>query len=243
MRKIIFSTGNLYLVCNNIYDKIENSLKLDVDGVELLFANSKDLINFKLKKDHKKKLRKLKFNTIHVPFFRENKETQMYFWNDNYSKKVIKKIYLIAKEIDAVNINFHAHQVKNPKVLKGLHGMHCTFENMTQGIGFGLNDYKNLFKDNPKFDMLLDTSHGIRTGLLKDLVKTFKKRIKFIHLSGATGPKDDHYLLYNFKHKNKKQLEIVKKLKCPIIIEGGRKKGLTVKDFQKEVAYIRKWLN
>ena len=50
--------------------------------------------------------------------------------------------------------------------------------------------------------MVLDTSHAIRTKQLKSLVKNFKDKIKFIHLSAAKGPDhgNDHYVLHKFDH-------------------------------------------
>ena len=47
--KILFSVGNLYKLNSSLYKNIEESCKLDVDGIEILFATVPDLKNFKLK--------------------------------------------------------------------------------------------------------------------------------------------------------------------------------------------------
>jgi len=84
---------------HNIYKKIDEALKLDVEGIELLFATDKILKDFRLKRKHKAKLKKLECNTMHVPFWREDTDKNMYFWNTPYCRKLIERMYKIAKEI------------------------------------------------------------------------------------------------------------------------------------------------
>lgn len=233
----------MYQVYKDINKQINACLDLDVDGIELLIPYAIKLIKFNLKKSQIKKFKKFKYNTVHFPFYNKKERQQLFLYNTKYCRKLVEKIYKLAKQINAVNINIHAHQLKNPKVLDGLTDMNYTLENLTEDHNFKISDYKKAFKKNQNFNMLLDTSHGIRTNQLKDLVKTFKNKISLIHLSAAKGPKDDHYLLHRFNNKNKKQLEIVKKLACPIIIEAGREKGLTLDDYKKEIRYVKNWLN
>ncbi|MEE9525359.1 MAG: hypothetical protein V3V78_02010 [Candidatus Woesearchaeota archaeon] len=243
MKRIVcFSTGNTYQFRTSINKDIEICLKTGADGIEVVFPFVKDLMKFKLTKENKKGLMKLKYNTVHMPFFDKNKN-QLYLFNTPRCKKIVEKAYKLAKDINAININFHPNQMKNPKVLDGFEDMGFTLENLTEKRGYTVTDYKKMLKKESKFDFLLDTSHAIRTNQMKTLIDNLKDKIKFIHLSGAKGLRDDHYLVYRFKHKNRKQLDLIKKLKCPVIIEAGKDKDLTVKDFKKEVKYVRKWLN
>ena len=177
-----------------------------------------------------------------MPFFDKNKK-HLYLFNTPRCKKIVEKTYNLAKSINAININFHPTQMKNPKILDGFEDIGFTLENLTEKRGYTVADYKKMFKKGSKFDFLLDTSHAIRTNQMKTLIDNFKDKIKFIHLSGAKGLGDDHYLVHKFEHKNRKQLELIKKLKCPVIIEAGKDKDLTVKDFKKEINFVRKWLN
>jgi len=242
-RKIIFSTGNYFKVYSDDNRKIDSCLKLDVEGVEILLAVASQIKNFRLKKGNIKRLKKLELNTIHLPFALSAKKRYIYFYNSRIYRDMMKRVAKIADMINAVNINLHAHQLKNPKLLADF-PFHYTFENITESHGWGMNDYKMLFKKNPEFGMLLDTSHAIRTCQLKEMVKNFRKKINFIHFSCATGPGhgNDHYMAHRYNEPNKKLLDAVKNLKCPVIIEAGAEEGLTQKDMEKEVAYVRKWL-
>lgn len=242
-RIVCFSTGNLYKSFSSIHKKIDFCSDLDVDGIELLFAYAQDLLKFKLKKSQLAKLRKFKYNTIHLPFYKDKKKNYFYWFNTKDCKKLMYKAYSIAKQINAVNLNMHANQLKNPKLMDDFKDLDYTFENITEKYRYTISDYKKVLKQNPRANFLFDVSHGIRTNQLEDIAKNFKNKIKFIHLSGAKGPKDDHYLLYKFNHPNKKRLELVKTFDCPVIIEAGREKGVNLSDFKKEINYVKKWLN
>lgn len=244
MKRIIcFSTGNMYKIHTDMNKKVSKCLKLKVDGIELLFGEASILPKFKLSKKNSIGLKKLKFNTIHLPFYKTNKKEKLYFFNTSYCKKIIGKACKIAKQIDAKNINLHAHQLKNPKVLEGFEDFNFTFENLMPHHGYNIKDYKDVLKKHPNFKFLLDTSHAILNNNLKELVKNFKDKISFVHLSAAKYDKQvDHFLVHRFNYPSRKELEIIKGLKCPVIIEAGREKGLTLNDFKKEIKYVRKWL-
>jgi len=242
-RAVCFSTGNMYQVTNNIHKMIDDSLKLDVDGIELLFSNAETLLKFRFKKDEISRLRKLKHNTIHLPFYKTERKDRIYFFNTPYCRKIIAKLCKIASQINAVNLNLHAHQLKNEKVLEGFKNFNFTFENLMPYHGFTVKDYKAVLKKHPDFRFLLDTSHAILNNNLKELVKNFKDKISFIHLSAAKYEEQkDHFLIHRFNHHSRKELDIIKRLKCPVIIEAGREKGLKLKDFKKEISYVRRWL-
>jgi len=243
MRKIMLSIGTVRHFHKSTYKKIDECFKYNIDGIEILFPTAPTLRNFKLKKEQKNKLQKLKFNTIHLPFYKEKPKQTIYYWNTPYYRKLIEKAYNIAKEINAVNINLHAHQLKNPKVFDGLEDIPYTIENLTFRWNYNINDYKKRLKQNPNLGLLLDISHAMQTKQLNSLIKNFKNKIKFIHLSASKAPKDDHYVLHKFDPKKVKQLEIIKKLKCPVIIEAGKEKDLTTEDIKKEIKFVRKWLN
>ena len=78
-RIVCFSTGNLYKSFSSIHKKIDFCSDLDVDGIELLFAYAQDLLKFKLKKSQLAKLRKFKYNTIHLPFYKDKKKNYFYY--------------------------------------------------------------------------------------------------------------------------------------------------------------------
>lgn len=244
-RAILFSTGNTYRLYSSTHEQIGACMKLDADGIEIIFPTRKKLMDFHFNKNELIVFKKLKYKTIHFPFYKNMEKEEFYLYDNKGCRKALEKIYSLSKQIGAQNINVHAHQIKNIKVFDGLDDINYTIENLTERHGFRINDYKIILKKYPNFDMLLDVSHGIRTNLLERLFKTFKDRIRFIHLSIAKGPGmgNDHFMLHRFDQNKIKRLNIIKKLKCPIIIEAGQEKDLTMKDFKKEIKYVRRWLN
>jgi hypothetical protein len=235
----------MYKLHKDRHDQIKACLELDVDGIEVLFPTIRSMIGFKFTGSEIKKLRKFKFNTIHFPFWDKRERQTAYLRNKGYYRKAIEKVFHLAEQINAVNINLHAHQLKNPKLFDGFDKNRLSFENLEEKQNFEIKDYKIVIEKYPEFKMLLDISHGIRTKQLETLLKNFKDKIKLIHLSIAKGPGNgnDHFMLHRFDQIKVRRLDIIKKLDCPVIIEAGREKGLTMDDFRKEIKYVRKWLN
>jgi hypothetical protein len=239
MRRLVcISTG----VHFNPYSGVDanNELKmcseLDVDGVELLIGEARELLKFRLNKKYAKSLRDLKFNTIHVPFVLNGKN--LFFSDNNISKQILKRLYFLYDKLNAANINIHPQQIKCFKILDMKNYQH-SIENMEMHYGFKIRQYRKFLDKGFKF--VLDTSHASEAGELDKLFKAFKKDIIYTHLS-ANYFNHLHVPLHALKEEYLKPLQIIKKGKFPIVLESqiGAK---DIKEYEKEVNFARKWLS
>lgn len=211
--------------------------KLDADGFEFLLGDVMDLLTFKFKKSSIKILNKYNFNTIHMPFHIDGEKFLL--GNDKRSKRIIKKIYGIYDQINAVNINIHPQQIKSFKIFDTKNYNH-SIENMEVHHEFGIDYYKRILRKNPSFKFVLDTTHASEAKELDKLFKTFKKNIVYTHLS-ANYFNHLHIPLHALNKEYLKSFSTIKKGNFPIVLENqiGEK---NIEEYRKEINFVRKWL-
>jgi len=241
MKRIIsISTGcmfNPYLK-EDLNKDIKLLSKLDIDGLEFLIADAINLLSFRLKKETIRILRRYKFNTIHAPFHLA--EESLEFSNNKRSQRIMAKIYEIYDQINAVDINIHPHQIKSYKIFDTKNYQH-SIENMEMHHELDIRYYSKILKKNPSFKLVLDTTHASEGGELNQLFKAFKQKIIYSHLS-ANYFNHLHLPFHALNKEYLKPFEIIKKGNFPIVLENqiGSK---DVKEYKKEIEFVRKWLN
>ncbi|MBW2981290.1 hypothetical protein KY343_00275 [Candidatus Woesearchaeota archaeon] len=215
---------------------IRQASKLDIDGIEFLIGDALDLLTFRLKKSSIKILKNLKFNTIHAPFHLD-KEI-LFFSNNKRSKRILKKLHEIYDKMNAVNINIHPQQIEDFRVFD-MKNYNYSIENMEMHHEFKIKDYKKFLKKG--FKLVLDTTHASEANELNKLLKIFKKKIVYTHLS-ANYFNHLHIPLHVLKEEYLKPLNIIKKGNFPIVLESqiGTE---DIREYKKEVEFVRKWLN
>jgi hypothetical protein len=221
----------------NMNKDIKKISKLDIDGFEFLLGSAEQVMKFKFNKDLLKILRDLKHNSIHAPFFAKDKH--LVFSNNNPTKKLMSKIYYIYDKINADNINIHPQQIKDYNVFNSKDFQH-SIENMEQKHNLKIDDYKRILKQNPRFKMVLDTTHANEDGTLNKLFKIFKKQIVYTHLS-ANYYNHLHLPLHTLRPEFLRPLEIIKKGKFPIVLESQIGTD-NIKAYQREISFVRNWL-
>ena len=242
-RLVSFSTGNFY-VQGRLRDKNKDislcSKLKGIDGVEIMFALGAYLRGFKLKKSNIKFLRSLKFNTLHAPIWIKNSPRGKYYYNTLYCKKILNKLHKIYDQIEAKNINFHAYQIKNFNLFKNKDYQY-SIENLEARHNMKLSRYKEILNNHPNFKMVLDTSHcqEVDEYEIKRLVKMFKRKIMYTHLSSNTYNKI-HQPIHTVDKKFLKQLNPVKGLRTPIVIETWTN-TIDIKMMNKEIRFVKKW--
>jgi hypothetical protein len=210
--------------------------KLNVDGMEFLLGDVMDLLTFKFKKKSVKILKKLKFNTIHAPFYLNGEPLTLS--SNKRSKRIMKKLYEIYDQINAVNINIHPQQIESFGIFNRKKYNH-SIENMEVHHDFNIKYYRKFLKKGFKF--VLDTTHASEAGELDKLFNAFNKEIVYVHLS-ANYFNHLHLPLHALNKKYLKPFKIIKKGKFPIVLESQIGTGST-KEYKKEVNFVRKWLN
>ncbi|MBR9691930.1 hypothetical protein GOV06_04030 [Candidatus Woesearchaeota archaeon] len=245
MRRLVcFSSGCLYKFSkrDNYHEHLKVCQQLkNIDGVELQFVNVEKVMKFKFTKKELNFLRKLRFNTIHAPLHLKE-GVHMKWYNNKKCKGILKKVHEMYDQIGACNIVFHPNQVKDFKLLKPNPGYQYSIETATPRHKLKIADYKKVFRGNPHLKLVLDTTHLVENSKrdIPAFVKEFEDKIIYTHLSAA-GDGFYHTPLHMVEEKHLKFLESIKKLKSPVILESmGR---LPVSQYNKEIRFVRKWLN
>lgn len=207
--------------------------KMCVSGVELTFASEKRLYSFNPPAGIKKRLRRLKYVTIHAP------------WEPADEKKVINRLDFIAKlyvEIGAKNVIIHPNNLPATEVLKR-YNFKISTENLKKKRNIAISELKKIFNKYPKIGFCLDTSHAYSWSKYETgkLIKAFKDRITQIHLS-ARYKGSDHVPLRKASKDFLFSIKPIKNLNVPIVIEETIKKT-NLKSVRKEIEYIKKNLN
>lgn len=236
-RLVCFSTGSFYVPgqTRDINEDIEKCRNLNADGLEIMFPDPAQFMKTTLTKKNINFLRNLKFNTIHSPFHIN--------WENNLKcRKMLSKLKKIYNQIEAKNIVFHAHRVKDYSLLK--HNPDCQYsiETDTPGCGLKLSDYKKIFNNNPHLNLVLDTSHLVEHSEkhISLFIKNYKDRIIYTHLS-AVEKRTYHNPLHIVSEKSRRLLNSIKSIETPVIIELMSKKP-TIASFKREISFVRKWL-
>ncbi len=97
-----------------------------IDGVELLFATPKELMEFELDTKSKNFLKSKEFVTIHMPF------DEVEYKNNKTTEELIEKAENLSKEIKINYILFHPNKVTNFDSLKST--IPIVIENMNKKL-------------------------------------------------------------------------------------------------------------
>lgn len=231
-----FALGNIWRWSKNRASLLKYAKKLDISGVEITFATSKELFDFKLSNSDKNWLKKLDYVTIHAPFFdfAINKD-------ENQIKIRLDCIYKLYKEINAKNVIIHPDQLPLKNLLKN-YDFNISTENLESRTHIRISDLKKVFAKYPKIGLCLDVSHAYTFDKkeTEELIKEFKNRITQIHFSGTYGKKR-HQSLRIVTKDFLQSIEGIKKLNVPIVIEEDIEVK-SVKYLKEEIAYIKKLL-
>jgi len=235
-RIISFALGSVWRweKSQNRNDLIKYARSLDIDGVELTFSCSEELLAFKLSPDNEKFLRGLAYVSIHAPF--------------DFIKKagneagIIRQLEAIAKiyqQVKAKNVIFHPYDLPEKRILDKFNFKVST-ENLRQRRKITAADFKKIFKQYPKIGLCLDVAHAYSWSKdeTSNLIKAFGHKITQFHLSGSYRNKD-HQSIRKVSPDFLSSIELLFKSKAPIVIE----EDIKIKSEQylkEEVAFIKK---
>ena len=189
-----------------------------IDGVELLFATPKELIEFELDAKSKNFLKSKQFVTIHMPF------DEVEYKNDKTTEELIEKTENLSKEIKINYILFHPNKVTNFDSLKST--IPIVIENMNKKLeetGYTtVKEMKRLFDKYPDFGFVLDTSHTLGNNINPIDFLILKNKLKGIHSSGQwikKGNLKEHGFLIEGEKEQLEKLKPVLELNVPKVIE------------------------
>ena len=215
MSKIVgLSTGSVYLMENSINDQINILREIGVNAIEILIAKGTDL-NEKISTKNIEFLKKQKYVSLHAPFYQKEKIPY------DFNKQNVERLSHFYNKINAKAIIVHPNLVNDWDILSKT-DMNVCIENMSEKRNITVKFFRNIFLKYPHFSMNLDTAHALSYGekYLNELVEKFKERIYQVHFSDRRLVEDklkDHQTISSCT--NLEKFNMIKKLKCPIIIE------------------------
>ncbi len=242
-RHICISTGCFHdpRISDDTHQKIYRAMQLEnLDGVEILFPEAGELVDFKFKKEEIDFLKGLDHNTIHAPFFINPHRKLADYRNIPLYRKMMKRIYEIYGQIDAQNITMHPEEISDYSLFKMKDYQH-SIENSPPKSNYSIQTYRDLINRHPDLRFVLDVSRALEGGELNRLIKALDKDIICCH-TAMYDKQTPNLFLHNLEKKKLRRLEPVKRLNCSFISET----STYVKDidfYQKEIDFIRRWLN
>jgi endonuclease IV len=216
---VYISTGSCFNLGLNRIESIEFVGNYQVNGLELMLAYPQELLDFKLNKNDKATaiLKRFEWVSIHMP------SMNVTYDNNQETKKLLAKGIELGKQINAKNLVFHPHTIKDFNILKNS-SIQMSIENMDKNKNAykTLAEIKNTLEKYPYLGFVLDINHVLGNNLNPSDFLEIKDRITEIHVSGLwmkKGILKEHGLL---AEGTKEQLEKVKpilELNKPKIIE------------------------
>lgn len=214
---IAISLGSCYDLKLSYPEAIKFIHNYGVDGIELVFATPKILLEFEFDKESLEIVNSKKFKSIHMPFH------EVEYKNDLETKKLIKKGSEIASQINANYLVFHPSNIKDFSVLD-YNQKNCV-ENLNSkehNIGFQTaNVMKKVLEENPKLGLVLDTCHMLESGFNPLDFLELKDKVVSLHLA-VQWKQGERIRTHGFLQENLEQLEKIKpllKLDVPKVIE------------------------
>jgi len=214
---VAISTGCCYDLKLNKLESIHFLEKYPVDGVELMFAQPKDLLDFELDQKALTFLKKLEFVSIHMPI--EN----VIYDNNKEIQELLKKTVTFAKQVNSQYLVFHPTVVKDFDLIKNLPIQVC-IENMnTKENNYKtVKEIKSVLDKYPFLGLVLDISHVLGNNLEPSEFLVLKDKIKGIHSSGQwikKGNLKEHGFLTEGTKEQLEKIKPILQLNKPKIIE------------------------
>lgn len=204
-------------------------------GIELSFARPADLLAFNINKKNLKNLRELRFNSIHAPW------KEIVYGDNTLSRKVLKTISELFKEIKAKNVVFHKDQVEEFAPIKVADFIVSIENNDWRKPEHSIEDIERLFNKNKGFKFTFDFAHALSvssTDILR-YVQCFRSRLIEIHLSIIDKASEKHDFLHKYDDTEiRKLLQSLKDFSAPIVLEGVVPSLTEIKLLEQEIEYL-----
>lgn len=234
---ICISTGAVYKFSEDMNEEIQMLEKFSPDGVELCFADSQHLLDFKITEGNLSYLRELKAVSIHAPWI------GIRYGKNQRSEDVLKAIGDLYCFVNARNVVFHADFIDDFGI----------FENYKPDCSIENNDWKHpfantvletefLLAENKNIKFTFDFAHVLtmNSSDAPVYVEKFNDRIIQIHFSYHGRELSDHWFLHKHDSKEMQELlECLKPLNVPVILECVAADKNELPLIKKEMEYVR----
>jgi hypothetical protein len=216
---VAISTGSCYDLKLTKNDAIRFIQKYSnkINGIELLFATPKELLEFEFERDMLIFVQSLDFVSIHMPIICVN------YKNDLETKEIIDKATEIYDLVNAKYLVFHPSLIMNYSVLNW--DLNNCIENLNSkecNKGFQtVTEIQKILEKNYGLGLVLDTCHMLESKINPSDFLQLKDYVKGIHLA-VQWKQGERIRTHGFLQENQEQLDQIKlllKLNVSKIIE------------------------
>jgi len=232
---ICISTGFVYKISEDMNEKIRLLKQFSADGIELNFASSKDLINFKITQDNLEYLKNKRI-TIHAPW------KDIIYGNNLNCINTLNSIQELYNKTNALLVNLHKRTEDDLEIFKNYNFI-ASIEN--EDWRTGINTPKGIDKilmENTNLGFTFDFAHALTVSPddIPIYVNQFKNRIVQVHLSYLDKNLRDHYFLHKYDSKEVRVLlSNLKSLNVPFVLECVAPNLDEMQLVKQEIEYLR----
>jgi len=233
---ICISTGADYKMSEDMNRKIELLKEFCADGIELCFADSQALIDFKITDENLYYLKSLKWVSIHAPWI------GIRYGRNQRTDEVVKSMRYLSDLIDAKNVVFHGNFADDFSFF-----LNCDFtysiENSDWRYSFHtVLEMEKLLAESDNYKFTFDFAHAltVNSSDVSVYMSRLKDRMIQVHLSYLDKQLPDHWFLH--KHDSvemRNLLSPLKDLDVPIVLECVAANESELPMIKDEIEYVR----
>jgi hypothetical protein len=233
---ICISTGAVYKFSEDMNEKIKMLRGFSPVGIEICFADSQHLIDFKISEENLSYLKSLKWVSIHAPWL------GVRYGRNRRTDEVVKSMRYLSDLINAKNVVFHGNFADDFSFFKNCDFVYSIENSDWRYFFHTVSEMKELFANNDDYKFTFDFAHALTVDPLDAhiYIEKFKDRLIQIHFSYLSRELSDHWFLH--KHDNKEMqelLECLKPLSVPIVLECVATDESELSLIKKEMEYAR----
>ncbi|MBD3249506.1 hypothetical protein GF336_05655 [Candidatus Woesearchaeota archaeon] len=233
---ICISTGVLYQITDDRNKMIKLIKRYNPQGIEMSFAYSKYLLDFKISKSNVRYLQKLNFNSIHAPWkditYKRNRKT----------KQIMDKIIELYLLIKAKNVVFHRNTINNLRSIIDPDISPSLENDDWKGPWETIDKIRNVVDNYPSLRLTFDYAHALTVSSMSvpDYLRNYRDMLSEIHISFLGRDMTDHGFLFQHDLLHLRNIsQLSKNTYAPFVLECVVPCPAKVDLLKKEVTYIK----
>lgn len=231
---ICISTGFVYKISQDMNEKIRLLKQFPADGIELNFAFSRDLINFKITQDNLEYLKDKRI-TIHAPW------KDIVYGNNPNCINTLNSIQKLYNKTNAVLVNLHKKSGDDLNILKNYDFFSTIENNDWKGGLTSTKQLQEILKQNTNLGFTFDFAHSLSVSpeLTTEYLARLRSKITQIHISYLDKTMKGHDFLH--KHNSKKIEGLLKLIpdNLFLVLEAVASDETELPLIKKEIDYLR----
>lgn len=233
---ICISTGCLYRVIDDINERISKIKEFSPDGIEVSFADTQSLFDFRMSESSESYLRTLKYVSIHAPW------EGVVYGNSPLSDRVLDGMGILYDKVGARNVVFHVGARDDLGILKKAS---FTYSIENRGWRDELKTPEQIgemLDQDSRLRFTFDFAHALTVSAddIPVYLDRFLDKIIQIHLGMLNRDMKDHWFLHKYDSPKLRDLLRLIPSNIPLVLECVASNQGEIQLMRDEIEYIRK---